>query len=125
MFTSLGWKPQAPEVSVASPSQGLKSTLPATMPPVPPGLEAMVGPLALPHQLLCASSGAAPALASAASGKVAAMLLFTTCAVAEAGEPMLMPTGVPPEKMFPAMMARGPRARRLSAKRAETPANVL
>ena len=34
----------------ASPSQGLKLTLPIAFEPVPPGLPALVGPVLLPHQ---------------------------------------------------------------------------
>src|SRR5262249_38236956 len=48
-----GWKPMTAGCeSVPSPSQGLKLTpLPATA-PVPPGFDALLGPLTLPHQLL-------------------------------------------------------------------------
>src|SRR5580658_8509161 len=35
---------------LASPSQGLKLTLPTAAAPLPPGLPGLVGPLVLPHQ---------------------------------------------------------------------------
>ena len=40
----------------ASPSQGLKLTLPTTAEPVPPGLPELAGPVLLPHQLSVALS---------------------------------------------------------------------
>ncbi len=42
---------------LASPSQGLKLTLPVALAPVPLGLPALVGPLVLPHQSRVAFNG--------------------------------------------------------------------